>query len=109
MVILAPSCNLDVYINYCYNQLTYTLLEVCVCAHACVAMCVLFYFCVFLPWLAHLAHWSLCVSLYGALFLSLSLSLQPVTSIKEKKITIKKESNVSLFICEVFVWRQHWC
>lgn len=75
MVILAPSCNLDVYINYCYNQLTYTLLEVCVCAHACVAMCVLFYFCVFLPWLAHLAHWSLCVSLCGALFLSLSLSL----------------------------------
>ena len=37
MVILAPSCNLDVYINYCYNQLTHTLLEVCVCA--CVCMC----------------------------------------------------------------------
>lgn len=24
VVILAPSCNLDVYINYCYNQLTHT-------------------------------------------------------------------------------------
>lgn len=37
VVILAPSCNLDVYINYFYNQLTHTLLEVCVCV--CIGMC----------------------------------------------------------------------
>lgn len=65
MVILAPSCNLDVYINYCYNQLTHTHYWKCVCA----CVCVLFIFlCVFLPFLSHPLHVSLCC-------LSLSLPL----------------------------------
>lgn len=51
-VILAPSCNLDVYINYFYNQLTHTHYWKCVgmCARArvlcfskCVFLCLLFF------------------------------------------------------------------
>lgn len=46
-VILAPSCNLDVYINYFYNQLTHTHYWKCIGMRTCA--CVLFFSeCVFL-------------------------------------------------------------
>lgn len=61
VVIFAPSCNLDVYINYFYNQLAHTLLEVCVCVRAYV-----FYF--------YTSSFSCAVACTFSLWLSLSFS-----------------------------------
>lgn len=68
-VILAPSCNLDVYINYFYNQLTHTHTLYWKCVGMCA--CVLFFsecvfLCLFCVCKVGAGFWGVCRSVRGS-------------------------------------------
>lgn len=73
VVILAPSCNLDVYINYCYNQLTHTHSHTHAPSHT--HLCAPSIFSRFTAVAFSFQSLRLSMFLFLGLFLSLSLSL----------------------------------
>ena len=110
MVILAPSCNLDVYINYCYNQLTHTLLEVCVCVCACVHMFVLFIFLFFFFFFCHGFHIH-CVFLFVSLSPAFLCKVGAIHHRLRVCACVHMRICVSMQACIcvcVHTWNQYW-